>query len=409
MKLLLTFLGTGSYQPCHYHFDGDPSQEEVVFFSTALARNLSPDKIISLQTKGAETKHGAALAAALPGLACKHQPVSIPDGQSEAELWQIFAALTEHIPEGCTLHLDITHGFRSLPVLGFIALSYLRVTRKVTIGGIHYGAWEARDPQSNLAPVFDLTPFLALLDWTVAADQFLATGSAARLGGLLSQIQRSMWSNPGDKEKSDLPRKLINLGTSLDESSASLLLLRTGAFSQNSRRLEKRMEEARAEADAHTPPFLEVLTPVREHLLRFGNTDLATLRDLVGWLAERGQTAAALTLASEWLTSYAMVWCGDPDHHAGHARRQPYSSALRLLEPNADEQKSTPIAIATVARLRENLPAGILTVLPALSSTIRNARNDLNHAGFNDTPTDAASLTRRAQEVAASLARLPLP
>lgn len=407
---LLTFLGTGNYQPCAYRIEDASATDPVTFFSVALAASLKPDLVISLQTAGAADKHGPALDDALAKLGLKHQPVTIPEGKSEAELWQIFSALTEHIPEGCTLHLDITHGFRSLPLLGFIALSYLRVTRKVAIGGIHYGAWEARDENNN-APVFDLTPFLTLLDWTAAADQFFTTGSATKLGKLLSQAQQSLWQNRGGQQQSKLPTKLKSLGASLGDTSSNILLLRTGSLKSSADTLVGHLDEAKAEAETHASPFLELLAPVKDQLTRFNNTDLDTLRDLVGWLAERGQTAAALTLASEWLTSYVMVKCGQTSHHAAYHSRKPYSLAISKLEQpemNITPDETGNAAIAAIAQLENTLTAEQLLLLKSLSSTIRNARNDLNHAGFNDNPAPATVLIKRAQEVAEKLRQLTI-
>jgi CRISPR-associated DxTHG motif protein len=411
MTLLLTFLGTGNYQPCRYRI-GDSATAEETFFSAALAAHLKPDQVLSLETRAATDKHGEALKTALARLTLQHQPVPIPEGKSEAELWQIFAALTEHVPQGCTLHLDITHGFRSLPLLGFLAISYLRVTRQITLGGIHYGAWDASDAE-GIAPVFDLTPFLTLLDWTAAAEDFLSTGSAARLARLLSGVQQSHWQNllPG-ADRSELPKALKSLASSLEEASANLLLLRTSMLAQSAAALTASLDKARSETAAFASPFLEVLQPVKEQLTRFAGTDLATLRDLVAWLAEREQTAAALTLGSEWLTSYVMVLCGRPEHHSSYSERKPYSLAINLLEDPKMcliEDDTAATARASLETLRSILTEEQLTDLKAAASSLRAARNDLNHAGFNPHPAKAASLVSRAREVAASLAGLPLP
>jgi len=161
-----------------------------------LTKFLNPERIVSLQTRAAAERHGESLAKEL--LACNSigEISEITDDKSETELWEIFAAITNSVPAGCELHLDITHGFRSLPLIVFIALSYLRTTRNVTIGGIHYGAWEERNQgvgsSPEVAPVFDITPFLTLLDWNAAADQFLQTGSADRISQLLSEAQQSL-------------------------------------------------------------------------------------------------------------------------------------------------------------------------------------------------------------------------
>jgi CRISPR-associated DxTHG motif protein len=415
MTLLLTFLGTGNYQACTYRVADPPDSASVgapeTYFSVALARHLRPDRIISLETAAAAEKHGQALGDALAPYCREHLPVRIPEGKSEAELWEIFQCLTENIPAGCTLHLDITHGFRSLPLLGFIALAYLRVARKVNIGGICYGAREAMDDK-GIAPVFDLSPFLELLDWTSAADSFFSTGSASRLARLLESAHQKQWKMSGNVSRETLPRSLKPLAQQLTEASRNLLLLRTGALAEATASLRLQIERARGEAAAHASPFLEVVEPVGQQLCQFGDTDLGTLRDLVGWLAGRDQTAAALTLASEWLTSYLMVSLGQKNHHTRYRERQPYSTALsKLGDPSMEiiMDETGKAALTILGQLQAKFTEDVLKQLGGLASTIRSARNDINHAGFNDQPAKAAALGERGRVVARDLESLPLP
>jgi len=405
--ILLTFLGAGNYQPCRYAIEDSVSDEET-FFSIALARQITPTRIICLQTEFSAEKHGPTFSERCNECNIPLQPVLIPDGRNEDELWAIFSALTTHIPEGCTLHLDITHGFRSLPLLGFIALSYLRTTRQINIGGLHYGAWEARDGD-NPAPAFDLTPFLTLLDWSAAADQFLATGNANRLADMLQSVQRNLWVNSSATPEPNLPTRLSSLGSTLQRASANLTLLRTGAFAKTSKSLKKLLQAAESEAVEHASPFLEVIEPVRRELTRFHDTDLATLRELVGWLAERGQVAPSLTLASEWLISYIMIALGENEHHANHATRKPFAITLSLLERNESLDNADPEAVRRIEALRDKLGEPTLNHLAATSSRIRSARNDLNHGGFQEHPASAVGLCEHSIDFARSLATFPLP
>ncbi|MCQ3978453.1 MAG: TIGR02221 family CRISPR-associated protein, partial [Anaerolineae bacterium] len=64
-------------------------------------------------TKDAKAKHFESLADEISQVT---RPVAapIPDGHSEADLWQIFEALTQAVGEGDELVVDITNGFRSL-------------------------------------------------------------------------------------------------------------------------------------------------------------------------------------------------------------------------------------------------------------------------------------------------------
>ncbi|MBS3932827.1 MAG: CRISPR-associated DxTHG motif protein [Truepera sp.] len=59
--------------------------------------------------------------------------VGIPDGKNESELWGIYEQVVIHLEERDEVILDITHGFRSLPVVILLAASFLRSARGVTI------------------------------------------------------------------------------------------------------------------------------------------------------------------------------------------------------------------------------------------------------------------------------------
>lgn len=67
----------------------------------------------------------------------------ISDDCSEEEYWEIFTQVLQAIPKGKVVLLDVTHGFRSLPLLTVLILTCLRTVRKVTLQHVLYGAFEA--------------------------------------------------------------------------------------------------------------------------------------------------------------------------------------------------------------------------------------------------------------------------
>jgi CRISPR-associated DxTHG motif protein len=409
---LLTFLGTGNYQSCKYTIAGVDSSS-VTFFSAALAAHLKPDLLVSLQTAKANQTHGNALKGEFECLVpnARHEPVTIPEGGSEQELWDIFTALTKHIPAGAVLHLDITHGFRSLPVLGFIALAYLRITHKVTIGGIHYGAWEARDQGANLAPCFDLTPFLTLLDWTAAADQFLATGDAARIGRLLCVTQQSLWQSKVGVGTMDLPKLLSTLGKCIEQAGFDRILLRTANLSISADSIAKQLDRIGQtdELQRHAPAFLQLLAPVKEQLTRHRTADLATLRDLIKWLAIRNRPDAALTLAAEWMVSWVMVKLGQPDAHSAEEARRPFEHCLNQIIRERSGQGYTDEATEHTTTLKSISSEEELALIASVASSIKEARNDLNHAGFRNQPLAVKAIFDRLNRIVEELDKFEIP
>jgi len=210
---LITFLGTNPYLECNYYFE-DPIKEfyltrfvqisiirsiidkfndnsEILFLTTAAAKEQNWEDI---KFENGEIRKG--LKSELERLKNylenknkklpKYHLVDIPEGKSESELWDIFNIITKIVDEDDEIYFDITHSFRSLPMLALVVLNYLRVIKGITIKQIFYGAFETigriKDaeklaPENRHVPIFDLTPFENLLSWATAADHFIQTGN----------------------------------------------------------------------------------------------------------------------------------------------------------------------------------------------------------------------------------------
>lgn len=177
--IILSSLGTGRYREARYQSEHHAEDVTTGLFATVLHKWHPEAKIKILATKAArESENGRYLQ--------EHHPdfelVDIPEGRNEAEAWALFETLADPavLPEGERVIFDITHGLRSLPMLGFLALSYLRVVRNITIEKVYYGALELtpKGGEKPLTPVVDLTPLVNLLDWAQAAKRFQDTGDA---------------------------------------------------------------------------------------------------------------------------------------------------------------------------------------------------------------------------------------
>jgi CRISPR-associated Csx2 family protein len=68
--------------------------------------------------------------------------VDIPDGKSEEELWEIFEAISKAVQEGDEIVFDITHGFRSLPMIAMLTIAYLKQVKGVKVQHVVYGVYE---------------------------------------------------------------------------------------------------------------------------------------------------------------------------------------------------------------------------------------------------------------------------
>ena len=91
------------------------------------------------------------------------QCLLIPYAENEMQQAQILLALADAVQPGDNIVLDITHGFRHLPMLALVAARYLKYVRRVKVQGVYYGARELS--HGDEAPVLNLNGMLQMLDW----------------------------------------------------------------------------------------------------------------------------------------------------------------------------------------------------------------------------------------------------
>lgn len=233
-KILISFLGTGtyteqrsnrSYNQVNYRF-GD-KEVKTPLISVALTDMIKPDKVVIAGTMRSawevlyfelanaqnaldeaawqriiqttdksnhQTEPDAArLKDILPLLPDGSVILPLKYGISAAELHYNFAQLMkleEIVQSGDTIYLDITHGFRSLPIFGVSVVSYLlqSTQKSVKLGGVYYGMLEVIR-EFNYAPVVDLTETFNLLNWSRAASDFSQYGDTTLLSDLLKNEQ----------------------------------------------------------------------------------------------------------------------------------------------------------------------------------------------------------------------------
>lgn len=218
-KVLLTFLGRvpkteSGYRPTRYDFGDGNDEPPTAFFGWSLQRRLRPDRLVILGTAGSmwdhlfednaafgdaddaaleligavegqcvTTAHLAPLAPLLSErLGCEVCLALIPYARDSAEQVALLRIMADHVGTDDGVHLDVTHGFRHLPMLAILAALYLRSVRGAKIDGIWYGAY---DPDSGAAPVHDLAGLLHIADWLQALYTYDKDGDYGAFAPLL--------------------------------------------------------------------------------------------------------------------------------------------------------------------------------------------------------------------------------
>jgi CRISPR-associated DxTHG motif protein len=369
---LITFLGITDYEEVEYRWHD--LSKPTKFVQEALVRWLQPETTCVLLTKEARKKHWGDLCQRLQRHTQTVEGINIPDGKSEEELWEIFAAISKAVQEGDEIVFDITHGFRSLPMIALLTIAYLKQVKGVKVQHVVYGVYEKGKHE---APILDLTPFADLLDWLAAAKMFTATGDSSELGRLIQDVQDAAHRNK-EAYGDSLPLALKNFGAALAEVSDDLLLARVPNLPKSVRKLAERQSAANTEVPQWARPLTLLLDKIAATYAPFQDDSLPTQVKLIRWYLDHNHIVQATTLAREWVVSY-------------------YAQQKSLSRNDAENE------LNQRANNQEN------DELVQLWSSIRNIRNDLAHCGFGREEgqvLSATSIRQNAEEVVKQIERL---
>lgn len=417
-NIFLSFLGTNNYLPCTY-FLREQEVRDVRFVQEALSRILchgwkAEDRIIVFTTNEATDKNWRdgghrdddgnpleGLAARLSGLGlqCEIQNMTIPQGHTAEDIWRIFNQICAQINDSDTVFFDITHAFRSIPMLAMVVLQYLKVLKNIQVDGIYYGAFEVLGPawkvkkmplQERRAPIIDLTDFVYLADWAMAVDRFLAAGDGRAIDELVRKTAVPVIkSATSDTQEFKGAIAVQNLAKSLVNFSQVMATCRSLQITEAAARLIKNIDNCN-KVDL-IPPLELLLTKLKESVKGFREDDEITNGlQAARWCLEHNLIQQAYTILQETVVS--LVLCHveglpSPAHPLETQKREIVTGASSLMA----QKKS--LAEAAQADGTEELWPLIWNFLEKEEvglrlDQMRNRRNDLNHAGINNQPAD---------------------
>ncbi len=382
---LLSFLGTTDYRKAYYSYNGRRSGRAYQFILEALVEFFCEDwsvgdRVIVFLTEEAEKKNwlskaespsanfDVGLREALENCGLNADMISsveIPEGRNEEELWEIFGKINEAIDERDNVFFDVTHSFRSLPLLALIVLNYVRFLKNVSVEKILYGAMEALGPlkeidkmdvEVRVVPIFDLTPFVSLFDWTVAIDRYLKTGNAEIIKEVGIEQLKPLLKRTKGEEGSAL-RELIN---SLDSFSRDVSTCRGPNLKPSIERILKVLPAAEGELET-LRPFSPLIEKIRNRFSTMNITDDVTCGlEIANWCLENNLLQQGFTILRETILNHTIT---------------------KILGSSVLKNKSNREEAETMLNCRdEKIPKEILD----LWGEIIDYRNDINHAGWRE-------------------------
>ncbi|MBF0109737.1 MAG: TIGR02221 family CRISPR-associated protein [Magnetococcales bacterium] len=278
-KILISFLGKardgGEYRSQCYRFD-DGQKETSRFFGLTLARREQPDEFILLGTSSSmwdvlftdlgndeksdhdltllieEVGHNTVGQERLDnltpllekhlGMSCR--PMIIPFGRTTTEQMDILEILSETVAEGDQVSMDLTHGFRHLPMLGFLSALFLKEVKKARIEGLYYGAADMQ--MDGEAPVVRLDGLLNLAEWIGAIGRYDQGGDYGVFAPLLRREQETRSDIALKLEEASFFERINNSSkarTILDQFSKNFFQGNDESFSPAARLFRKPLEK----------------------------------------------------------------------------------------------------------------------------------------------------------------------
>jgi len=195
------------------------------------------------------------------------EEVPIPDGKNETEMWEIFSTIFNKLENNDELYIDLTHSFRYLPMLLLVLSNYAKFLKNIKVKRITYGNYEARNRETNEAPLIDLLPISALQDWTFAAADYLENGNTKKLEELANNkikpiLKVTQGADASAKAMENLVKNLKN-ATEDFQTCRGLNIVR----STNINRIKSSLKEVE---ETMIEPFNPILEEIRKVFEPFG-------------------------------------------------------------------------------------------------------------------------------------------
>ncbi|MFH1122584.1 MAG: TIGR02221 family CRISPR-associated protein [Pseudomonadota bacterium] len=330
--------------------------------------------------------------------------VLIPEGRSEDEVWDIFESIFARLDQGDEVVFDITHGFRSIPMLAIVVLNYAKALKDIKVRGIYYGALEAiGNPQKaasmaveeRRAPIFDLTAFDSLLDWTIGVDRFIGGGDASSICELTEfSLNPILRDTKGQDRAAESLRKAVR---ELAAFSSAITTCRATEIGKKAISVARHLNEI---GDSRLiKPLEPLLSRIGEHVSCFTGDPVRDGLAAVRWCVDHNLVQQGFTVLQETLITYFV--CKGNGDHLNQRHREIAAQGVHILRKNLIEDEWH-----DAARSHPDLTRGFMAAMrqePDLVNvfeTLSGYRNDLNHAGYRPQPASADMLRIKLREIA---------
>lgn len=416
-RVFLSVLGAAFYETCRYRKDNFTGSETlfvqkslleylqqqenwggdndlVLMLLTDLARKNNWDKNLKTRFCAKLQREVAyqGLEKILLDMNLSYQDIAIPDGKDSEQMWEIFEVIFDELQDGDELYLDITNSFRYLPMLLVVLVNYAKLLKNVKVKAIFYGNYEARDKESNIAPIMDLLPLSVLQDWTLAASDYLRYGQVQKLFELSESSLLPILKNTETRTKdTEMLRAFVRKLKEMVEERTTC----RGYAIVDSKNVRNLMRTACGIQKVTIVQLKPIFEKIKQSLNDFdAKENVLNCIKAAKWCCANKLYQQATTLLEEGLGTF--LCCHYLLDYRNKANRDAVFSCISIKTQNKDSA-----GYETNKELVDNILAdesvwgnkAFVTIL----QKIVELRNDYNHAGFKENPFSAQTIIERVE------------
>lgn len=387
-KVLISFLGITNYHEVPYQLnDNEPIKTrftQVALYQYLCQNFTVADKVLIFTTPSAKAtnwfdnghkKFGTneiiqckGLESCFKDIGLQVEAVDILEGKKESEIWDIFQKVFNQLEENDEIYFDITHSLRSIPMLNMVLINYAKLLKNVSISGIYYGAFEN---DGLIKPIWNLTSYSELQDWTLAVSSFITAGDSKGIKMLAQKEVLPILQNKNDSNTT-LAQELFQLAKSIEFVTDALTTNR-GYEIVNANIFKNLNTNISTISNANfIPPFKPIIELIEKKTKRFsGNHDVLNGFLAVEWCIEHNLIPQGYTMLQENIFTYYCTLVGLDYKCEGN--RALVSSALHNINHNKDADN----------KIVSEIMAVIPKNMASLYESMTQDRNDINHGGFS--------------------------
>lgn len=393
-----SFLGTGDYREVNYKCpDGVVRtsryiQEVLVDYLIDKFPIETLEVVLFLTTESREkhfnTKESSSLLKVFNDKKIPYREVEIVNPDNAKNVESLFENFLSQIPSEGNLILDITHSFRSIPILSLAALAVKRVCADNINSFVYYG-----ELQGSSTNVIDLSKFVDILEWSKA----LQLSVHANQNELLLKLTRNeLKPRLSEKEVDSDARRIRDLVNTINDFSIDLSTSRLKTFSDKAVSLKKTIENL--DGVKYLPAIRDLVSNIYDKVKNFNGVLLNDAYYAAEWCIGSSLYPQAITIIQESIVSELCKKEGLPTFE--RRGRELISQVFQIASYDIpqDEWKSPSCDnVETVNRLKIYLRDR--SDVFSLYSRISSVRNDINHAGTGETSGRGQDIVKNIRDI----------